>query len=108
MQILIQIVCKKGPALRGKIAEHGKLTAESGLKVVKHFKQNAVVQYTLLKLPGFHGSVRMYWDPATQTLSARVVTQEGGKPGPILGAFVGFVLGHFRKRVKTVSIVPLD
>ena len=105
MQVLIQVVCTRGPSLRKAIANDSKL-ADYGLKVTEHKKQDRPHGWTKVRCPGLHGAVNMEWEAGTRVLTARVVTKKGGSPDAIIGVFVGFVLERFFRRVESISIVP--
>jgi hypothetical protein len=39
-------------------------------------------------------------------LICRVVTRGRSDPGIIIGYFVAFLLRHFRRRIRTITVVP--
>jgi hypothetical protein len=53
---------------------------------------------------GIWGALNVSWDAGTRSLTCRVVNRRYGTPHAIIGRFVAFLLEHYRKRIKLISI----
>ena len=107
MQILVQVMCTRGPSLREKIAND----PQTG----RH-----LVVVTLEKKPGrsrgwmkVHsteaerkGAINVEWDARTHVLICRVVTKGGGRPNLIVGDFIDYLLARHRSRIQSINVIP--
>ena len=107
MQTLVQVVCTRGPSLREAIAKHRRID-----------KFN--LQVTLQKSPGRkHGGAKIHstepdrrgalnleWDANTNILICRVITRGRNRPNLLIGDFVDYLLGRFKRRIEAINIIP--
>ena len=98
MQVLVQVVCKRGPSMRDAIARHQKLE-DHYLKVTEQKRQGRSRGWTKVRStePARHGAINLEWDADTNILISRVVTRGRGKPNLIIGDFVDFYCAAFRR-----------
>ena len=107
MQVLVQVVCSRGPSLRDAIAKHPRIEKHN-LTVTEQKRPGrphgwAKVHSTL---PDRFGAINMQWDSHADILLCRVVTRGRGRPNLIIGDFVDFLLRHFPRRIQAINIVP--
>ena len=107
MQILIQVVCKKGQSLREKIVKDKKL-ADHSLKVSEERRNDRARGWA--KIHGAtqdrRGAINVQWLADTNILLARVVTRSGNKPNLIIGDFVDYLLAHHKGRIEAINVIP--
>lgn len=106
MQTLILVYCRRGPSLRERIAKDARLESHL-LYVVKEQKPGRSPGWLKLRSTEAdrHGAINLQWD-AAGVLRCRVVNRGAGKPSPIVGDFVEYLLARHRKRVRTITVVP--
>jgi hypothetical protein len=109
MQVLVQVVCSRGPSLRDAIARHPRLE-EHLLHVIEQRRSGRPHGWTKVRStqPFRHGAINIEWDADTCVLVCRVVTRGRGKPNLIIGDFVDFLLRRFRRRIQSINIIPRD
>jgi len=109
MQILIQVVCTKGRSLREAISGDAKL-ADHDLQVVHQKRPGRQHGWAKLRsaLPDRHGAINLEWDANTSVLISRVVTRGKGKPSPIIGDYIAYLLARHARRVQSINVVPRD
>jgi hypothetical protein len=109
MQVLVQVVCTRGPSMRDAVARHPKLE-DHFLMVTEQKRQGRSHGWTKVHStePGRHGAINLQWDADTSVLVSRVVTRGRGKPNLIIGDFVDFLLRRFRSRIQAINIIPRD
>lgn len=107
MQTLIHVYCGKGPSLRERIAKDQTRLDRHKLYVVKEQQPGRSPGWLKLRstTPDRHGAINLEWD-AEGVLRCRVVNRGSGKPSSIVGDFVEYVIAGYRKRVRTITIVP--
>jgi hypothetical protein len=107
MQILVQVVCSRGPSLRDAIRTHRRLE-QHGLHVTEHQRPGRPHGWSKVHSthPDRHGAINIEWDADTGILLCRVVTRGSGRPNVIIGDFADFLLKHFRGRVQAINIIP--
>ena len=107
MQTLVQVICTKGSSMRDKICNHSQLK-KSDLKVSekKQSERNPGWAKLHSTLPDRDGAINIEWDAGISILTCRVVTKRAGEPSLIIGDFVSFLLGNFKKRIETINIIP--
>jgi hypothetical protein len=107
MQVLIQVICTRGPSLRHAIAKHSKLEDHS-LRVTEKQRQGRSHGWTKIHSTESdrHGAINLEWDADTGVLTSRVVTRGHGRPNLIIGDFVDFLIRHFRTRIQAINIIP--
>jgi hypothetical protein len=106
MQTLIHVYCSHGPSLRERIAKDVRIKSY-GLYVVKEHQPGRSPGWLKLRSTeaNRHGAINLQWD-APGILRCRVVNRGAGKPSPIVGDFVEYLLARHRKRIRTISVVP--
>ena len=55
---------------------------------------------------GNPGAINLEWDPATRTLTARVVTRSRKPPAETIGLFVHYLLGRYARQIRAISVLP--
>lgn len=107
MQVLVQVVCKRGPSMRDAIARNRKLEHHY-LKVTEQKRQRRSRGWTKVRSTesGRHGAINIEWDADTSILISRVVTRGRGRPNLIIGDFVDFLLSQFPARIQAINIIP--
>jgi hypothetical protein len=107
MQVLVQVVCSRGPSLRDAVRTHPKLDGHY-LRVTEHQRPGRPHGWSKLHstLPDRHGAINLEWDADTCILLGRVITRGKGRPSLIIGDFVDFLLRRFRHRIQAINIVP--
>ena len=107
MQILVQVVCTRGPSLRDAIAKDGRLDRHL-LRVSEQKRSGRSHGWTKVHStePGRRGAINLAWDANTNLLLARVITRGPGKPSLIIGDFVHFLMSRYRKRIQAINIIP--
>jgi hypothetical protein len=106
MQVVVQVMCKKGPSLRDAINKSSKL-ADYGLHVTQQKRNDRSNGWSKLSstTPGVAGAVNVSWDSAAQMLLGRVITRTG-KPDVIIGCYVAYLLANHFSRIQSVSVIP--
>lgn len=89
MQILVQVVCSKGPSLREAIVTDRKLDSFN-LTVTEQKRQGRPHGWAKIhsSSPDRNGALNLEWDGDTSILVCRVVTRGPGRPNLIIGDFV--------------------
>lgn len=107
MQVLVQVVCSRGPSLRDAIRTHPKLESHR-LRVTEHQRPGRPHGWSKVRSTHTdrHGAINIEWDANTGILLCRVVTRGLGRPNLIIGDFADFLLAHFRRRVQAINIIP--
>lgn len=101
MQILIHVLCSRGPSVRERIANDMKLERH-GLRVIREKQPGRAPGWMKLESTQLvRGVLNVEWDTPASVLSARVITR-GTTPSPIVGKFINYLLGRHRKRVKAI------
>lgn len=106
MQVLVQVICTKGPSLRQAIVNDRRLE-DAELVVAEHKRQGRAHGWAKIhsSSEGRHGALNIVWDAATHVLLCRVVTRGEGKPNLIIGDFVDYLLRCFPKRIQSINIL---
>ncbi len=103
MQILVQVLCTKGPSVREEIANDAKLDGY-GLQVVREKQAGRAPGWMKLRSSdSARGALNVEWDAQSSVLSARVITRGSRRPSPIVGDFVNYLLDRHRSRVQTIT-----
>jgi hypothetical protein len=107
MQVLVQVICTRGPSLRDAIAKHARLE-DHFLRVTEQKRPGRPRGWTKVHstVPNRHGAINLEWDSHTGVLVSRVITRGRGRPNLIIGDFVDFLLRRFRSRIQAINIVP--
>jgi len=101
MQILVLVMCTRGPSLRESIANDLRTTPQD-LRVIREKQAGRAPGWMKLESSVLvRGVMNVEWDPSSSVLIARVITR-GNAVSPIVGDFVNYVLGRHRRRVKTI------
>jgi hypothetical protein len=101
MQILIHVLCSRGPSVREGIANDVKLERH-GLRVIREKQPGRAPGWMKLESAEMvRGVLNVEWDTPSSVLSARVITR-GSAPSPIVGDFINYLLSRHRKRVKAI------
>ncbi len=101
MQILVHVLCTRGPSLRESIANDLR-RAPQDLRVIREKQPGRAPGWMKLESSVMvRGVLNVEWDPSSSVLSARVITR-GNAVSPIVGDFVNYVLSRHRRRVKTI------
>lgn len=108
MQTIVQVVCKKGSkSLRDAIVKD-KTLVDYSLKVSEQKRTTRPQGWTKIHSTdrNRHGAINIEWDADMKILLCRVVTKAGGRPNPIIGDFVDYLLGRYTKKIETIHIFP--
>ena len=107
MQVLVQVVCSRGPSLRQAIAADEKLSTFD-LCVTEQKRPGRSHGWAKVhsSLEDRRGAINIEWDAKTQVLLCRVVTRGSGKPNLIIGDFVDYLLRRFARRIEAINIIP--
>jgi hypothetical protein len=107
MQILIQVVCTRGPSLRDAISKNTRLDRHL-LRVSEQKRSGRSHGWTKVHStePGRRGAINLEWDANTNLLLARVITRGKGKPSLIIGDFVDLLMSKYRNRIQAINIIP--
>jgi hypothetical protein len=107
VQVRILIACSRGPSLRRAIGNDRALEG-TGLKVLE--QQRIGRRHGWAKVYSEphdkYGAINLHWDPHAALLVGRVVTRSRNKPGPIIGAFIGYLMTKYRTQIQSITIVP--
>jgi len=107
MQVLVQVVCTKGPSLREAIVNDRRL-ARFHLSVTRQKRPGR--QHGWAKIhstyPDRYGALNLEWDADTSLLLCRVVTRGAGRPNLIIGDFVDYILRRYSRRIEAINIIP--
>lgn len=107
MQTLIQVVCSGSGSLRDAVANDEKLE-KFNLYVEEKRKPGRSPGWTKLHSlnPTTKGAINLHWQGDVKILTCRVVTRGRGKPAPIIGDFVRYLLSRYSRRVESIIVVP--
>jgi hypothetical protein len=107
MQTLVQVICSKGRSLRESIVYDRRL-ADFDLEVKKQQQPGRAHGWASVRSlkADRRGALKIEWDADTDILLCRVVNRGAGKPNLVAGDFISYLLSRFRRRIKTVTIVP--
>jgi hypothetical protein len=107
MQTLVQVVCKRGPSLREAIVKHRRIDRWQ-LRVAWQKQPGRPRGWAKIKStePDRPGAMNIEWDANTSILLCRVVTKGGNRPNLIIGDFVDYLLGRFKRRIEAINIIP--
>ena len=107
MQVLVQVVCKRGPSMRDAVANSPQLKNHN-LQVIEKKRPGRSRGWTKVRStePRRHGAINVEWDADTNILVSRVITKGRGKPNLIIGDFVDFLLRRFSSRIQAINIIP--
>lgn len=107
MQTLVQVICSKGASLRDAIVRDSRL-GDHQLSVGKSRKPGRPHGWAEIhsKDHSKRGALKIQWDQSASVLLCRVVNRGAGKPDRILGDFVGYLLGRYRRRIWAINVVP--
>lgn len=104
MQTVMQIACTKGKSLRDAIANDDKLKYK--FKILTEKKQGRKPGWTSIRSidSNLRGTIKIQWSASTHFLTCRVVNKGAGRPNQIIGAFIEYILGKHKKRIKLITI----
>ena len=107
MQILVQVVCTRGPSLRDAIAKNTRLDRHL-LRVSEQKRSTRSRGWTKLHStePDRRGAINLEWDANTNLLLARVVTRNASRSSLIIGDFVHLLMSKYRRRIQAINIIP--
>lgn len=107
MQILIQVICRKGPSLREKVVKDARLSRHS-LKVTEERRSDRPRGWAKIHStePDRRGAINVQWLADTNILLARIVTRSGNKPNLIIGDFVDYLLARHKSRIEAINVIP--
>ena len=107
MQMLVQVVCTKGPSLREAIGNDRRLE-KFGLTLTAHHRPGRPHGWAKVHSirDDRHGAINIEWDANTNILLCRVVTRGSGRPNLIIGDFVDYLLRRFPRRISAINIIP--
>lgn len=104
MQILVQVLCTKGPSLRQAIANDQRLE-EHALQVTSEAQHGRAPGWLKVHATdATRGALNIEWDKQSAVLSARVITRGSRKPSPIVGDFVNYLLNRHQRRVQSITV----
>jgi hypothetical protein len=103
MQILVQVLCTKGPSVRQSIADDGRID-RFGLQVTKEAQPGRAPGWMKLHATDTtRGVLNVEWDTQSSVLSARVITRGTRKPSKIVGDFINYMLQRHSSRVQSIT-----
>jgi len=107
MQVLVQVVCSRGPSVRDAISKDRGLKG-GNLKVAEQKRPGRPRGWAKIHstLPDRRGPINIEWDSDTSILLCRVVNRGKGRPNLIIGDFVDYLLQRFRRRIQAINIIP--
>jgi hypothetical protein len=107
MQILVQVVCTRGPSLRDAISKATRLDRHL-LRVSEQKRSGRKRGWTKVHStePDRRGAINLEWDANTSLLLARVITRGQGKASLIIGDFVHLLMSRYRRRIQAINIIP--
>ena len=107
MQTIIYAFCTKGKSLRDQIEKDDRLAEEPyGFSVRRQQKPGRSPGWAVVELPrGVAGVMNVEWDADTSLLKCRVITRKE-IPHEFVGRFVDYLLKHYPKRIRNITIVP--
>jgi hypothetical protein len=107
MQVVVQVVCSRGPSVRDLISKDRGLEG-GNLKVAEQRRSGRPRGWTKLHstLPNTRGAINIEWDSDTSILLCRVVNRGKARPNLIIGDFVDYLLERFRRRIQAINIIP--
>jgi hypothetical protein len=107
MQTLVQVTCSRGGSLRDDIVKDPRLR-DYRFAVRRSRKLGRPHGWAeLYSLDSTRrGALKIQWNPAASVLVCRVVNRKGGRPDRVLGDFVEYLFGRYRKRIWTLYVVP--
>jgi hypothetical protein len=107
MQTLVQVVCTRGPSLREAIVKNPRIL-RSHLRVVRQKQPGRPRGWAKIVStePDRPGAINVEWDANTSILLCRVVTKGGNRPNLVIGDFVDYLLGRFKRRIEAINIIP--
>ncbi len=108
MQTLVHVYCTRGKSLREQVANDNHLDRHF-LQVVREQKPGRRPGWLKVRSTESNrrGAINVQWDTAG-VLRCRVVNRGAGKPNLILGDFLDYLLARFRKRLRSIIVVPGD
>ena len=108
MEQLIQVHAKRNKSLRDKILADVVGLEKAGLSVRK--------EKTKGRNPGWaeitsddksvNGTIKISWEPTTEILTCRISNMGTGKPYPILGNFINYLMEKHKTKIKFLVVVP--
>jgi len=107
MQTIIQVYCKGSTSLRKKITED-ETKSEYDFIVQRERKKGKSKGWLKLKNKGTNGTLNIEWFPDAKLLTVRVINRAGGKPAPIISAFVQYLMETFNDEIKALHIIKVD
>ena len=103
MQILVQVLCTKGPSVRQSIADDGRID-QFALQVTKEAQPGRAPGWMKLHATDdTRGVLNVEWDTQSSVLSARVITRGSRKPSKIVGDFINYMLQRHSARVQSIT-----
>jgi hypothetical protein len=107
MQTLVQVVCTRGPSLRELIVKNPRI-ARYNLSVAWQKQPGRPRGWAKIHStdPKRRGAMNLVWDANTNILICRVITKGKNRPNLIIGDFVEYLLGRFKRRIEAINILP--
>lgn len=107
MQVMLQVICSKGPSLRQSIVDDRRIE-KYGLTVSEQKRQGRPHGWAKVHSTtnGRHGALNVEWDASTAVLLCRVVSRGDGKRNLVVGEFVDYLMQRFPKRIQAINILP--
>jgi hypothetical protein len=107
MQTLLHVYCAPGRSLREAIARDARLD-RFHFEVVRVLQQGRAPGWTKLRstAKGRRGSLNLEWNAAARVLQCRIVNRGAGRAHLVVGDFLDYLLARFRRRVRSIVIVP--
>ena len=108
MQTLIHVSCKKGKSIRDLVAKDGLRLSEYGFTVSEQKRSTRSSGWTKIHgtIAGLQGAINIEWDGDAHLLTCRIVNRGAGRPAPIVGAFVEYLLHRYSRRIRVLNILP--
>jgi hypothetical protein len=103
MQILVQVLCTKGPSVRQSIADDRRID-RFGLQITKEAQPGRAPGWMKLHATApTRGVLNVEWDSQSAVLSARVITRGSRRPSSIVGDFINYMLQRHAPRVQSIT-----
>jgi hypothetical protein len=108
-QLLVQVVCKKGPSLRERIS-NDKKWGEFEFEVGEQERKGRARGWTKIRstLPDRWGALNLAWDAGAAVLICRIVNRRQGTPNKIVSDLVDYLFERRRRRIQAINIYPRE
>ena len=107
MQVVVQVLCKKGRSLRDVIAKDTKIEDyDLYVSEQKRAGRNRGWAKVHSTQSDRYGAINIQWLGASQMLLCRVVTRKRINPSLLIGDFTGYLLERYPRRIQSINVIP--